>query len=166
MRKIYYVFIAGTLLFGISSCNDKNEKGNEIEVEEGNVSVASDKNVNTHQEVALNPPHGEPGHRCEIPVGQPLPNGSDMEASTNGNSTSNKNNEVKLNPPHGEPGHRCEIPVGQPLSGSTNTTNSSSSQNVQLTTPLMQKNKGEEKLNPPHGEPGHRCEIPVGQPLP
>lgn len=123
MRKIYYVFIAGTLLFGISSCNDKNEKGNEIEVEEGNVSVASDKNVNTHQEVALNPPHGEPGHRCEIPV-------------------------------------------GQPLSGSTNTTNSSSSQNVQLTTPLMQKNKGEEKLNPPHGEPGHRCEIPVGQPLP
>jgi hypothetical protein len=48
-----------------------------------------------------NPPHGQPGHRCDIPVGDPLP------VATNSN--------VKLNPPHGQPGHRCDIAVGSPL---------------------------------------------------
>lgn len=48
-----------------------------------------------------NPPHGQPGHRCDIPVGDPLP------VVTNSN--------VKLNPPHGQPGHRCDIAVGSPL---------------------------------------------------
>ncbi len=51
--------------------------------------------------VTINPPHGQPGHRCDIPVGDPLP----AVAS----------NDVKLNPPHGQPGHRCDIPVGSPL---------------------------------------------------
>lgn len=52
----------------------------------------------------LNPPHGEPGHRCDIAVGQPLPeNGQTQQASGN------------LNPPHGQPGHRCDIAVGEPL---------------------------------------------------
>src|SRR5690606_21418634 len=32
--------------------------------------------------VKLNPPHGEPGHRCEIPVGAPL----DGSAATGGQS--------------------------------------------------------------------------------
>ncbi len=53
----------------------------------------------------LNPPHGEPGHICEIPVGAPLP----VEPS------SQLVAEPRLNPPHGEPGHICEIPVGAPL---------------------------------------------------
>ncbi|MBW6490909.1 MAG: hypothetical protein K0B15_06900 [Lentimicrobium sp.] len=67
--------------------------------------------------VVLNPPHGQPGHICEIPVGSPLP-------STPANTTTQiKTNETakpvetaqRLNPPHGQPGHRCEIPVGAPL---------------------------------------------------
>ncbi|WP_297097505.1 hypothetical protein [uncultured Draconibacterium sp.] len=51
--------------------------------------------------VTVNPPHGQPGHRCDIPVGDPLPVAA--------------NNSVKLNPPHGQPGHRCDIAVGSPL---------------------------------------------------
>lgn len=81
--------------------------------------------------VKLNPPHGEPGHRCEIPVGAPL----DGSAATGGQSITippveaapspaalpitmpPTNTAGKLNPPHGEPGHDCAVPVGSPLPG-------------------------------------------------
>lgn len=88
----------------------------------------------------MNPPHGQPGHRCDIPVGQPL-NGQpatvapatqnvnvsggntiqiDPNAVSPGKITlDNNGKQVKtapgMNPPHGQPGHRCDIPVGQPL---------------------------------------------------
>lgn len=61
--------------------------------------------ANATGEVTLNPPHGQPGHDCAIPVGQPLSN------SSNGTPTNNAN----INPPHGQPGHRCDIAVGAPL---------------------------------------------------
>src|SRR5690554_7981985 len=32
----------------------------------------TDVEVEMGEEIVLNPPHGEPGHRCEIPVGSPL----------------------------------------------------------------------------------------------
>lgn len=73
--------------------------------------------------LALNPPHGEPGHDCNIAVGSPLNGAANsmnsplpvMPASVNpvSNPTTNR---VRLNPPHGEPGHDCNIQVGQPLS--------------------------------------------------
>ncbi len=88
----------------------------------------------------MNPPHGQPGHRCDIPVGQPL-NGQPATATpatqnvnvSGGNTIQidpnavspgkitldNNGKQVKtapgMNPPHGQPGHRCDIPVGQPL---------------------------------------------------
>ncbi|MBK1894509.1 hypothetical protein [Chryseobacterium paridis] len=90
----------------------------------------------------MNPPHGQPGHRCDIPVGQPL-NSKPAPAQATQNVTVNNNGSqtiqidpnslqpgkftvdnktgkaVKtapgMNPPHGQPGHRCDIPVGQPL---------------------------------------------------
>jgi hypothetical protein len=82
-------------------------------------------NTNNTESGALNPKHGAPGHRCDIPEGAPL-----NTAVTNPTTipTSNpapviltqptqppSNNGVKLNPAHGEPGHDCAIPVGQPL---------------------------------------------------
>ena len=91
----------------------------------------------------MNPPHGQPGHRCDIPVGQPLnsnpapapsPAPVSQNITVNGNHTiqidpnavspgkiaiDNNGKQVKtapgMNPPHGQPGHRCDIPVGQPL---------------------------------------------------
>lgn len=91
----------------------------------------------------MNPPHGQPGHRCEIPVGQPLnsvakpaqtANPSPQNISVNGNNSmqidpnsvspgkimiDQNGKQVKtapgMNPPHGEAGHRCDIAVGQPL---------------------------------------------------
>lgn len=67
--------------------------------------------------VAINPPHGQPGHDCAIPVGQPL-NNTTPTMPTPSAAVSNPVTTLpgaRLNPPHGEPGHRCEIPVGQPL---------------------------------------------------
>lgn len=85
-------------------------------------------------EVALNPPHGQPGHRCEIPVGAPL-NSAPAAPSTPAApsapmpqaqpqsppvpaqpSTSFMNpSSGKINPPHGQPGHSCAVAVGAPL---------------------------------------------------
>lgn len=155
MRRIYYLFIAGTFLFGMTSCNEDKKNESDSNTEDV-TSVEESATSNTESEVALNPPHGQPGHICEIPVGQPLP--------TSGNATNTSSNDSgqRLNPPHGQPGHVCEIPVGQPLPNGGSAGGSAPS-NVQLKTPLMKENQ---RLNPPHGQPGHVCEIPVGQPLP
>ncbi len=74
----------------------------------------------------MNPPHGQPGHRCDIPEGAPL--NSKPTAKTNtpqiitqSPTTASIPTAVKtvtpagMNPPHGEPGHRCDIPAGSPL---------------------------------------------------
>lgn len=87
--------------------------------------------------VKLNPEHGQPGHRCDIPVGAPLnsppastpavpvqsnsgpvtlqPTKAPMPVQTAPAPAISQSGNVKLNPEHGQPGHRCEIPVGAPL---------------------------------------------------
>jgi hypothetical protein len=82
----------------------------------------------------MNPPHGQPGHRCDISVGAPL-NSAPSSASTPTNSAPiSTSAEVMstpapapislpapsattpgMNPPHGQPGHDCAIAVGAPL---------------------------------------------------
>ena len=81
---------------------------------------------------ALNPAHGEPGHRCDIPVGAPLNSPAQASGPQNiinpVNTAPSPNVPIaqpslpistgasgKLNPPHGEPGHNCAVPVGSPL---------------------------------------------------
>ncbi|MCD1119063.1 hypothetical protein [Chryseobacterium turcicum] len=91
----------------------------------------------------MNPPHGQPGHKCEIPVGQPL-NGAAAPVPTqspaNQNIQVNGNNAIQIDPNSVSPGKIMPTQNSQPVK----------------TAPGM---------NPPHGEPGHRCDISVGQPL-
>lgn len=76
----------------------------------------------------LNPPHGQPGHRCEIPVGAPLDGSAPASSATTPitleapatvptatSANPMSGNSGKINPPHGEPGHDCAVPVGSPL---------------------------------------------------
>lgn len=85
--------------------------------------------------VKLNPPHGEPGHLCEIEVGAPLP--VDVELPEPVEVTPARPTPVALpttsvlnrpintavpsgpkpqfNPPHGQPWHTCDLEVGAPL---------------------------------------------------
>ena len=91
----------------------------------------------------MNPSHGQPGHRCDIPVGTPLnspvakpvaaaPQGGTVEKTFTVSppadntavpallSTESANGKTVttaegMNPAHGKPGHRCDIAVGAPL---------------------------------------------------
>ncbi len=81
---------------------------------------------------ALNPPHGEPFHRCDIEVGAPIdsapqaavsqPIAPQVVAPQGGEAVGFNTNPIApstpkpaLNPPHGEPHHRCDLQVGAPL---------------------------------------------------
>ncbi len=144
---------------------------------------------------ALNPKHGEPGHRCDIPVGAPL----DAKPATAPNIIQaaappvQQSASTAPNPKHGEPGHRCDIPVGAPLNSAppkptpavststpqvstgsqpaTTTLNSTASNLPRLPLRLPGVNAtsaaapADLKFNPKHGEPGHRCDLAVGAPL-
>ena len=83
----------------------------------------------------MNPPHGQPNHRCDIAVGAPLnspkaaatttakPAAPVQQAPAQGQASINQVDMASgttatkpgMNPPHGQEGHRCEIAVGAPL---------------------------------------------------
>ncbi len=138
----------------------------------------------------MNPPHGEPGHRCDIPVGQPLnsapaqaqqPATQNITVNANQGQTiqidpnslkqvNNPNKPVKtapgMNPPHGEPGHRCDIPVGQPLNSKpASQPTQTIAQNTPIPAPAPAPTGPKPELNPAHGEPWHDCAKKVGDPL-
>ncbi len=115
--------------------------------------------------VSLNPPHGQPGHRCDIGVGQPLPQQTPPPAPAEALSiapppvTAQPSTAAGLNPAHGQPGHRCDIAVGAPLNSKPEP------QATTVASTSTKKTKVAPGMNPPHGEPGHRCDIAVGSPL-
>ena len=122
---------------------DKSKEGNPFEQMNNNTTQATLPSTPTG--VTLNPPHGQPGHRCDIPVGAPLPNDGNVVAQAQSQAHPVSQGEA--------------MPV---VSGGM------PQQVVQVQQPQTQQSyvgpKGE-KLNPPHGQPGHRCDIPVGAPL-
>lgn len=106
------------------SCKDENKS--ETETEAVNTTGASTSTTTSDdKEVAqVNPAHGLPGHRCDIPVGAPLNSAAAMQttpAATTPAATSTTVSPIRVdktpsvNPPHGEPGHDCAVPVGAPL---------------------------------------------------
>lgn len=143
----------------------------------------------------MNPPHGQPGHRCDIPVGQPL-NSKPAPATQNTTSAQNNTQTIQIdpnglqpgkftvdnngqakniktakgmNPPHGEPGHRCDIPVGQPLNSKPAPAAQPAqaiAQNTPAPNPTPAPTGPKPALNPAHGEPWHNCGVKVGEPLP
>lgn len=86
-------------------------------------------------QVKLNPPHGEPGHLCEIEVGAPLP----VEAALP------------------EP---VEVTPARPTPVLTPTT-SVLNQPINTVVPTGPK----PQFNPAHGQPWHTCDLEVGAPL-
>lgn len=86
-----------------------------------NVTPTSSSNSTTTTASGVNPAHGQPGHRCDLPVGAPLnsaggsTNSAPAIKSTNATPASTPASGSGINPPHGQPGHRCDIKVGDPL---------------------------------------------------
>ena len=91
----------------------------------------------------MNPPHGEPGHRCDITVGEPL--NSKPAATTTTTAT---------------PAVNSNVVPGSIKPSIVNTTPA-------ITTPTTATTaaKTAPGMNPAHGQPGHKCEIAVGAPL-
>lgn len=89
----------------------------------------------------MNPPHGQPNHRCDIAVGAPLnsPKGAMPPAPTASQTTT-------------------PAPVQQPAQQGKSTITP-----VDMASGTVATKPG---MNPPHGQPGHLCEIAVGAPLP
>jgi hypothetical protein len=89
----------------------------------------------------MNPPHGQPNHRCDIAVGAPLNSKPAGPATTTTATPAPASGEVSKN-----------ITVQPPVPSLLST----SSANTETA----------EGMNPPHGQAGHRCDIAVGAPLP
>ncbi|MDQ3279171.1 MAG: hypothetical protein M3Q06_12655 [Bacteroidota bacterium] len=137
------IFSAALFAFVLTACSDSGQKKNETTLAPafpasatpatpvpvpqqqpfGSTPVQMNPGSNA---VALNPAHGQPGHRCDIPEGAPLnsaatstPAPSALPPTMNTAPVLSQphpvNGNVKLNPAHGLPGHDCSIPVGQPL---------------------------------------------------
>ena len=119
------------------SKTDLRQSGEPVNVSDSSSSFhardsASDKanSAKIQPNPAINPVHGQPGHRCDIKVGDPIPAGASVTSQTSITpqaSVSPQNSPVvttpgstsaKLNPAHGQPGHRCDIQVGSPLPSS------------------------------------------------
>lgn len=96
-------------------------------VTQGQTVQVNPQQAQATQKVApgMNPPHGQPNHRCDIAVGAPLSSPPGKTAAKAAKATASPaivqaQPTVKtapgMNPPHGQPGHRCDIAVGAPLS--------------------------------------------------
>lgn len=156
-----------------------------------NVSTVASSPSTTSTATGINPPHGQPNHRCDIAVGAPLnsaptqANGSQTQSPVSispiqGNAPvqvsapviSNPANNTAsatpagMNPPHGQPNHRCDIAVGAPLNSAPTkaiaTQTQSTASNIK---PAAVPSVVAPGMNPPHGQPNHRCDIAVGAPL-
>ncbi len=94
----------------------------------------------------MNPSHGQPGHRCDIPVGSPLSTPvAKPAAATPPAQSGTVEKSFTVTPPANN--------NAVPALLSTETANSK---------PVATK----DGTNPVHGQPGHRCDIAVGAPLP
>ncbi len=146
-------------------------------VKTDNVEVSTGEEKN---EVAmLNPPHGQPNHRCDIPVGAPLnsaPKTSNTTAASTtaaSPATSTSTNTTTSATNTNSPAKSNETQVSSPATGAASSSfsptveNASKLNNPQRQTTSTTANKGPKPAtNPAHGQPYHRCDIAVGSPLP
>ena len=95
---------------------------------------------------AVNPPHGQPGHTCDIPVGAPL-------SSAPGAATAAP--------------AQAPITIDAPVPGAPTISNTKPAAAAPAAaTPAAAGAAAGVRINPPHGQPGHSCDVNVGDPLP
>ena len=161
--KTIFSFIIAATFVTVSCKNDLEPQESISEIEtvataEDHTDVVIDEQVNAPQmqttpaassqpvqqapkstAAGMNPAHGQPGHRCEIPVGAPL-NSAPASQTPAKPAPIMTSGQLQNNPAVAPPS------ILNPSSGTTAT--------------------GKGGINPAHGQPGHRCDIAVGQPLP
>ena len=112
-RRILLLLMCTTLFL---ACKDKEE-----DVSTENPTTTEKAEGVTAEKVKVNPAHGLPGHRCDLPVGAPLTQATTPGETSVSQQPSSSVSPIRidktpeLNPPHGEPYHDCSIPVGAKL---------------------------------------------------
>src|SRR5690606_882807 len=121
------LILAGSILF-LASCADSKKSENaaagigttpiNLSSQSGQAQPAGNAATGT------NPEHGQPGHRCDIPVGAPLSSPAQANPTLPTSTTTPLPLPVStpaantvapgMNPPHGQPGHDCAVEVGAP----------------------------------------------------
>lgn len=114
-------------------------------------SIQPQQQINTNNQIVnqtpvitkpgMNPPHGQPGHRCDIQVGAPLNSPPASKPVQAGTATSK------------------QITIPTPTQNTTTSVPA-------LLNPDGTSSATQPGMNPAHGEEGHRCDIPVGAALP
>lgn len=105
------------LLSVVVSCKDQE---NDTEQAAGQTESEATSKV-TEDKIKVNPAHGLPGHRCDLPVGAPLDAATTSNPTPTSELPSTSVSPIRVdqtpdvNPPHGEPYHDCSIPVGAKL---------------------------------------------------
>jgi hypothetical protein len=94
----------------------------------------------------MNPSHGQPGHRCDIPVGAPLNSPVTKPATTTTTAAAPQSGTIEKS-----------FTVTPPANNAVP---------ALLSTETAKPVTTAEGMNPAHGQPGHRCDIAVGAPLP
>jgi len=123
--------------------------------------------VATFNEPVLNPRHGAPGHRCDIPVGQPLVRNTAPAAVPINGPFSASIVPPKL-PITSVPApilNRNFRAVANPTTGMSPLSPTYGLNPTSTTSPTTNTVANAAGLNPAHGQPGHRCDIKVGAPL-
>lgn len=164
MKKIFISALSLVFVLTQVSCNDEEVKVHgdnttPASIESTNNTVLDQNSINNTEQndlessvnntnnlpsssapsEKLNPPHGQPGHRCDIPEGAPLSTPPQQQAQAH--------------------------PIQDPAANPANIAPNAPSLNVQP--PAQQTAPGfSGKPNPEHGQPGHRCDLQVGAILP
>jgi len=116
------VVLAGATIIGLMVSERKNE-GQTSFSSQGIPQMPTDASpTGTTDSPTLNPAHGQPGHRCELPVGAPLTGNASTQTPTTIPVAATQPAApagLTLNPAHGQPGHRCDLPVGAPLTSTS-----------------------------------------------
>lgn len=113
------LLILGLSLMFFVGCKDGNQDTETTAAQTENEAEAPV----AEEGVKVNPAHGLPGHRCDLPVGAPLTAsaGSTSNPTPTSQLPSTSVSPIRVdqtptvNPPHGEPGHDCTVPVGAKL---------------------------------------------------
>lgn len=162
----YFVLIAAASIISLASCTPAKKESKPAQVQQQSTEPQSLVQSDTATTILsvpetvpatatpvvnaaatppeLNPPHGQPFHRCDIAVGSPLKGAAPAKPAATAIRTGaapTLENAARLNNPQANPAPTPSAPTVANTSG----------------TPP--------KLNPPHGQPFHKCEIPVGSPL-
>lgn len=103
----------------------------------------------------MNPPHGQPGHRCDIAVGAPLNSKPAANTATMPNTQATR--------------YTVSNPTEKTPTTGNNNIPTLLQPNAAPATPAKTQTTlqgWQGKPNPAHGQEGHRCDVKVGDPLP